>query len=150
MNKKGFTLVELLIVVLIIGVLSGIALPQYRKVVARSRFTRAQVMAKSIYDSVERYLAVWGKDSWYDLPVDKRKLSRLDIGATRLLPAGFSLNDSTNTISGGGFSYQWLGSTVGITATSGAYTGAVIVYTGNSFNCQTDVNGEACAIFGVE
>ncbi|WP_428038694.1 type IV pilin protein, partial [Candidatus Avelusimicrobium faecicola] len=38
-NKKGFTLVEILTVVLIVGVLSAVALPQYRRAVERSRAT---------------------------------------------------------------------------------------------------------------
>jgi type IV pilus assembly protein PilE len=58
-NKKAFTLIELLIVVLIIGILAAIALPQYRKAVERSRFSSAFILGKSVKDAAERhYLAI--------------------------------------------------------------------------------------------
>ena len=47
-NKKGFTLVEILTVVIIIGILSALALPQYRRVVERARATEAMAAWKSL------------------------------------------------------------------------------------------------------
>lgn len=56
-NKSGFTLTELLAVVLIIGILTSIALPQYNRSIARADATTALVTLRSIFDSAKRYKA---------------------------------------------------------------------------------------------
>ena len=48
MNKKAFTLLELLVVVLIIGILAAIALPQYQKSVERARVTQVYELMSTI------------------------------------------------------------------------------------------------------
>ncbi len=55
MNKKAFTLLELLVVVLIIGILAGIALPQYKKAVLRSRIIPYFPVLSSIKQSQESF-----------------------------------------------------------------------------------------------
>ena len=52
-NKNGFTLIEMLVVVLIIGILAGVALPQYNKAVAKSRFAEAFANLKTIAQADE-------------------------------------------------------------------------------------------------
>ncbi|MFT4190381.1 MAG: pilin [Comamonas sp.] len=57
MNRKqvqqGFTLIELMIVVAIIGILSAIAIPQYQNYVARSQVARAQAELGALRTAIE-------------------------------------------------------------------------------------------------
>lgn len=60
-NNKGFTLLELLVVVLIIGILSAIALPQYKLVVEKSRMTEAITILRAIANAQDRFFMVNGR-----------------------------------------------------------------------------------------
>ena len=54
-NKKGFTLLELLVVVLIIGILAAIALPQYKVAVGRAKFATLKNDVRAIKNALDRY-----------------------------------------------------------------------------------------------
>jgi len=80
-NRKGFTLIELLVVVLIIGILASIAIPQYFKVVEKSRVAEAMSLVASIKSAEERYLARGGTytNNTADLDISYPQMGTSDI-----------------------------------------------------------------------
>ena len=88
--KKSFTLIELLIVVLIVGILATVALPQYQKVVLSAKTAEGWTNLDAIRKAVMMYRLEKG-----EAPVDGNNyliVSVLDIG-------------NPNTVSGGKFNY---------------------------------------------
>ncbi|WP_218742579.1 pilin, partial [Vibrio parahaemolyticus] len=54
-KQQGFTLIELMIVVAVIGVLASIAIPQYQKYVAKSEVASALATMTGVKTNVEAY-----------------------------------------------------------------------------------------------
>jgi type IV pilus assembly protein PilE len=56
-HKKGFTLLELMITVAVIGILAGIALPSYNDYLTRSKFAEATGNLADLRVKMEQYYA---------------------------------------------------------------------------------------------
>ena len=104
--KQGFTLLELLVVVLIIGILTSVAVPQYRRSVRRAEMMEGLTHGKTIMDAAVRYKTVNGT-----VPTS---FDALDIGFT-----GASING--NSFIDGNFNYRLLPDYVQVLSTKGNY-----------------------------
>ncbi len=88
-NKQAFTLVELLIVVLIIGILAAVAVPQYQLAVAKSRYASLKNLVHAIKNAQEVYYLANG---YY-----ATKFDNLDVG----------LSEGTLNDDGYVYTYNW-------------------------------------------
>lgn len=87
--KQGFTLMEILATILIIGILAAIAVPEYKTAVANSRLSTVMSNVKTIADSLELYHL--SMDSY-----PTNGLTNLDIGIV-----GCTLNDGVYNCTNG-------------------------------------------------
>ncbi len=88
MNKNaGFALIELLVVVLIIGILAAVALPQYEKAVEKSRAAEALTLVRAIAGAEDVYYMANG-----NYATDLRDLDLSFPGVSDTAYSGYSIS----------------------------------------------------------
>jgi len=104
-SKKGFTLIELMIVVAIIGILAAIAIPNFLKFQAKSKQSEAKTNLKAVFTAETSY---FGENNTYGTfaavnwaPIGKKMMYIYTLGggggAVDIKPSDFGGTDPTGT-----------------------------------------------------
>ena len=108
-NKSGFTLLEIIIVVIIVGVLASLALPRFFAMVEFSRAQEALSALATVRGSLERYYVSKGNDytnattANIDVgdPLNGQPNAHFGIAVTAAGPAGYTIVAQRNVVDGG-------------------------------------------------
>jgi prepilin-type N-terminal cleavage/methylation domain-containing protein len=115
-NRKGFTLIELMVVILIVGILAAVAIPLMRGRVDSAKWSEGKAMMGTIGTAIRAYAAEKGSSATLygaDLPT----AATLGFGTSDLVGTYFSTGNFSWTT---GYATEAAGLTFTITATAPA------------------------------
>ena len=99
-NRKGFTLIELIMVTIILGILAAVAIPRYMTTVEKAEAAAEDAVINSIKAGLETYaveqLMDNGRKSWPTNPWD----------ALETQPVGYDATDSDDADTDGEWTYN--------------------------------------------
>lgn len=105
-NEKGFTLIELIMVTIILGVLSAVAIPRYMGTVANAEEAVEDAIISSVLAGLETYaieqLFENGRKSWPDNPFD----------GLETVPASYDEDNASNADSDDEWTFNTTNSTI--------------------------------------
>ena len=105
-NNKGFTLIELIMVTIILGILAAVAIPRYMTTVTKAEEAAENAVISSIKAGLETYaveqLISNGRRSWPSIPWT----------ALSTEPEGYDATDTDNADEDGEWTYNTTDSTI--------------------------------------
>ena len=100
LKKKGFTLIELMVVILIVSILAAVAIPIMRGRIDAAKWSEGRAMAGTIGTALRAYYAEKGEDGVTDPDQTELGFAVDDLTGTYFVDSDFSWSgsyDSTRT-----------------------------------------------------